>query len=505
MRNRIRYLIFKISKLSASFSFLTIFKKSPPFYSLLLILFFSTSILSQSLKETSQIIDVRYHIYPEKVRVVFDLTQLTSYTLYKSEDEKQVLLNISNTHLAEGLKKTHPVGDIALKEIVIYPLISPSKSAIYGSKVEVLFNLNYPVRVIHFTLSKPDRLVVDFEKVFTKKILQQVTFGLYLWEVHQGTSAGPVKFYILEWQTRCPNSLKLLPVLTRGKLKAKDTVLNIVRRNHAIAGINGGYFAPDGHPLGFLCLKGEIVSTSPFNRSGILITKEGKFILSKIEWIGKIQSKSGKTYPVSGVNRPRQSEEIILYNSYFGETTKTNEFGKELVVSSGNIKEENKGNSKIPPDGFVISAQGEITKILDEIAQEEEIKFIWQIKGYEDENIEYGLGGGPFLVKNSKIFITSKEEKFKKDITEGRTARTAIGITSDGRLLLVVVDGRKVDFSIGMTLTELAQTLIDMGAQTAINLDGGGSSTLVVGDKLINRPSDGSPRPVPNALILIPN
>ena len=85
----------------------------------------------------------------------------------------------------------------------------------------------------------------------------------------------------------------------------------------------------------------------------------------------------------------------------------------------------------------------------------------------------------------------------------GRHPRTAVGVKADGTVVMVVVDGRST-LSRGMTLVELAQFLKGEGVVDAVNLDGGGSSTLVVRGQVINRPSDGLQRPIANALMILP-
>nr|WP_285719375.1 phosphodiester glycosidase family protein [Pelosinus sp. IPA-1] len=78
-----------------------------------------------------------------------------------------------------------------------------------------------------------------------------------------------------------------------------------------------------------------------------------------------------------------------------------------------------------------------------------------------------------------------------------------MGQTKDGHILLVVVDGRQ-EHSIGMTLLELALLMQEFGAVDAMNLDGGGSSEMVIKGKIINKPSDGRERYVGDALIIAP-
>jgi hypothetical protein len=82
--------------------------------------------------------------------------------------------------------------------------------------------------------------------------------------------------------------------------------------------------------------------------------------------------------------------------------------------------------------------------------------------------------------------------------------RTAIGAQADGTLLLVVVDGRQPNWSLGLTHDALARLMRQLGAVEAINLDGGGASTMVVEGEVVNRPSDGSLRHVTTAAMILP-
>jgi exopolysaccharide biosynthesis protein len=85
-----------------------------------------------------------------------------------------------------------------------------------------------------------------------------------------------------------------------------------------------------------------------------------------------------------------------------------------------------------------------------------------------------------------------------------RHPRTAIGVTATGKILLVVIDGRRARWSRGATLGELRNILRDLGAVDALNLDGGGSSEMVVDGEIVNRPSDGRERRITNAVLILP-
>src|SRR6185503_17840050 len=104
--------------------------------------------------------------------------------------------------------------------------------------------------------------------------------------------------------------------------------------------------------------------------------------------------------------------------------------------------------------------------------------------------IDEAIGGGPRIVKDGKPYITPDYEKFDRSYS-ARHPRTALGYTGTGEVVLCVVDGRTA-VSRGVTFEELAAIMLRFGCSDAINLDGGGSSTLYAGGAVLNRPSDGS-------------
>src|SRR5688572_4454673 len=100
------------------------------------------------------------------------------------------------------------------------------------------------------------------------------------------------------------------------------------------------------------------------------------------------------------------------------------------------------------------------------------------------------IAGVPQLIKNGKIDITWEQEKASKTFVETRHPRTAVAKLKDGKFLMVTVDGRQPGGSVGMSLYELADYLLSIGAVDAMNLDGGGSTTMVLDGKVVNTPSD---------------
>ena len=104
--------------------------------------------------------------------------------------------------------------------------------------------------------------------------------------------------------------------------------------------------------------------------------------------------------------------------------------------------------------------------------------------------VEDALSAGPALLKDGNLNITADEEVFFGSSIPDVHPRSAAGFTADGALILMVVDGRQ-DTSRGVYLEELAMLMRGVGAVEALNLDGGGSSALVVDGTLLNRPTGG--------------
>lgn len=117
--------------------------------------------------------------------------------------------------------------------------------------------------------------------------------------------------------------------------------------------------------------------------------------------------------------------------------------------------------------------------------------------------VETAVGGGPVLVQGGDIKITNEEErKFYGKAIGDKHPRTAMGYTADGHLIILVVEGRNKGVAEGVTLTQEAQILKDLGCVEALNLDGGGSSCLLVNGKETIAPSDKVQRAVPAVFMI---
>ncbi|WP_233552878.1 phosphodiester glycosidase family protein [Jiangella rhizosphaerae] len=127
------------------------------------------------------------------------------------------------------------------------------------------------------------------------------------------------------------------------------------------------------------------------------------------------------------------------------------------------------------------------------------------------------VNGGPLLVEDGATALDPVRDGWSPATLAGtaradfywrwyvrRNPRTAAGVLPDGRLVFVVVDGRQVGRSVGLSITETAELMRSLGVDEALNLDGGGSSTVVTEDGVVNTPSDPVERPVGDAVVLLP-
>ncbi len=303
-----------------------------------------------------------------------------------------------------------------------------------------------------------------------------------------------------------PRRFEVRPALARDRVPGRERTSDIARRAGAVAATNGGFFAPDGDPLGGLVVDGEWVSEPVPGRS-CLGLGDGVGLVDALDWYGEVLTPAG-ALRLSGVNRRRRPGEVILFTPRYGDLTPADPSGVEVGVVGGIVREvRSGGSSPIPSDGFVLSSSGSAAPALEVLRPGDPVRVFLSLRPASGDprwqKVRHVVCAGPRLVSGG--VAGPSHEGFPEGFRDRRHPRTAVGVAADGSLLLVVVDGRWPEHSLGMTLSELARELVRLGAVDAVNLDGGGSATLVVGGAVLNRPSDeGGERPVSDALVVRP-
>jgi len=333
----------------------------------------------------------------------------------------------------------------------------------------------------------------------------------------------PISIHIMEIDLTNPN-IDLITQKANSKLAALQQTSIMAQQLEAenfnvIAAINADFFHKDGRPVGIQIAEGIMVS-NPYIRSVFGVTDNKKPFIDILSFEGTLFTKKGSC-KIDGVNSYRQDDELILFNNYIGISNKTNKWGVEvianylnepcvndtcyLVAIARDKSMDDDGNKDIPGFGVVLSAHGKKAEFLqNNIQVGDTLKMLLQLPPVKRKIIE-AVSGAPQIIKNGRIKIDLKKESLPASFSTTRHPRTAVGYNRDKtKLYLFVADGRQSEYSIGMSLRELAKFMLDWGVHNGINLDGGGSSTMYVRGNVVNRPSDTTgERKVTNALMVL--
>jgi hypothetical protein len=285
-------------------------------------------------------------------------------------------------------------------------------------------------------------------------------------------------------------------------IRNRTPLSEMARRAGALAALNASYFAEDGQPLGLLIDRTRVVASPIYGRSSFGIYRQRRFLWGNPEFSGRIHTPAGDV-PVVSLNGKRPDVAVTVYTPDFGDSTRTSAEGLEAAVAAGRVVGLGTHDMEIPREGIVIAVHGDTVETLAELEIGDEVGFDWGVTP-PWSLCDLAIGGGPRLVRDGRPDITSAAERFAAGFSRERAPRSAVGATGDGRLLLVAIDGRNPPRDCGVTLAEAAQVMIALGCQQAMNLDGGGSTTMVVGHRVVNSPSDGRERGISTGILVLP-
>jgi hypothetical protein len=350
---------------------------------------------------------------------------------------------------------------------------------------------------------------------------EAVAPGIEHFEVRRGDFAAPPPSdrWIIHVLVLDPRLVRVDSALGLDEVAGAETVSSLAARLGAPAAVNGGYFRTTGvvrgEPTGMYATGGKVLSEPNVPRMEMAVTNAGdavRIAFAEVDVRLSVTAGEGASRLVDGINRPRAQGELILFTPEFHRTTLTPPGGAEASVRANRVAavSDGPGSALIPADGFVLSADGPAREwLLAHLRRETEVTIAGERRSvpplpFEPEWI---VGAGPLLLRNGDTLglEQSDAEGFAADFGRSRHPRTALGIRADGTIILLTVDGRQSEKSVGMTIPELCALMREWGCRDALNLDGGGSTTMVVGGKVVNNPSDtAGERPVSDALLVRP-
>jgi hypothetical protein len=420
----------------------------------------------------------------DRVRVVITLSNPTR--IVASQTKQRVGFQFAGAR-ATSVPSLTKIGDYLVSNALL-------ESGNWNAALAV--KLNYAAPISWFTLGSPPRIVIDAQRIFEERSLDS-NQGLQITKIRKGTGHGPVQMWAVKLDPRDGWRIKVAPGGFGVLQRAQPT--RLAARHRAVLAINGGFFAYDGAAVGAVLVNKEWIRLPWQGRTAVGFSSNGSAKIDNMQTVAQVAFSSGLNLPIRELNGwPDKSRVTVLTRRFAPNYTLSP--GEMAVVVKNNvvISKPGSGIALVPEGGFTLVASGGARPYLDKIVRGEGAKLTIQPIGWPQ--IDTALGGGPRLVKDSKILVAN--ENFRSDVRVGNGPRTAFGIDAQGRYIILVADGRQKFYSTGLTLNELAATMQKLGAVDALNLDGGGSTAMAVRGKLVNRPSDGRERGVANALLV---
>jgi len=330
---------------------------------------------------------------------------------------------------------------------------------------------------------------------------------------------GPIAVQILRLD---PARVDLGSALARDRVMQLESVPDIASRSGAIAAVNAGFFVvKNGDPAGVLELRDELVSDSPLTRGAVgIVRAPGKalsLIFDRVSASLSLSYTAGGesfTQEISGVDTTRVRGQLMLYTPRFGPDSDMADTGVEWQLAGSPLRvierRPNAGRTRIPDNGVVLSFGGTVLPTgLERLETGQEVSIQTHFRTLLGTTPEQWMqaqdivGGAGLLVHQGKPVTDWSSEQLRAGFDTERHPRTMVGATRGSAVWLVTVDGRNPSISLGMTFAELTNLAQKLNLVYALNLDGGGSTTMVVKGKIVNHPSDATgARKVSDALIV---
>ncbi len=304
-----------------------------------------------------------------------------------------------------------------------------------------------------------------------------------------------------------------LKVYQQDEPKGREELSALVKRAGAIGGINADYFPFTGDPLGAMVRNGELVSR-PYPKRAVFGWGKGWSGSGVLDWHGKVRAAGEEDLALTGINEDCGDNGLVLNTETAGVAlakppciyavlkapdAKWRPTGRDEATID--LLYSDVASLPVQPGNVILAARGKMAAKLVRLHPGQKVSIDMDTLGMDWSQVDNVIGGGPFLVRNSKVNVDWQYEGFQDSFALKRHPRTALGKSKSGDILFVVVDGRQ-EMSDGASLEELAGIMLRLGCDEAINLDGGGSTTIDLMGNTLNRPSDGKERPISNAVLI---
>lgn len=323
-----------------------------------------------------------------------------------------------------------------------------------------------------------------------------------------------LRFDMHSTQVRAMPELGQLKVYNDDKTKGRAKVSDLVKRTGALAGVNANYFPYTGRPVGLMVRNKELIS-SPYPTRPVFGWGPNCYTAFGLPtFSASFEAEGSQPVEIDSINDEAPPGSLCLNTETAALALTKNCTGScaTIHVVDGSFRPDAKvvgrvvsvspGCSKmeIGPGDVTLMGTGPKAALVNALEPGKRVVFRIHTDGLDWKKVRNCVCGGPVLLRDSQKVVDSGAEGFSKTFSEKRFPRTAVGRDGHGNMWLVVVDQNKA--SAGATLDEMADVMLSLGCRDALNLDGGGSSTLDILGLTMNRPTADTERPVANAILL---
>jgi hypothetical protein len=271
---------------------------------------------------------------------------------------------------------------------------------------------------------------------------------------------------------------------------------DMCRRVACIAGINGDFHDLDSdQPLGGIVSGGRLLRSPRAGYDQVTVATDGTLHAGPLGWSGSLTAGAGAAVTLTGVNVDRGGDGVVLYTPMWGDSTPAGAEIELVVRVAGSvgtlgttaveIVDRRNRSGAIPADSAVLSGVGLAGQALRNLAARAANGTQAQLQLHTAVDAVESLGAHPVILRDGQPAYPDATDGF----TRSRNPRTLFGWNRAGEVVLVTVDGRRDDAE-GMSLAQAVDLLRGLGATDAVNFDGGGGTTFVVGGDVANLPSD---------------
>ncbi len=339
--------------------------------------------------------------------------------------------------------------------------------------------------------------------------------------IYEFIKEKPYQINILEITLNQPE-IKIEAEKGKDQLFEGEKVASIAKRenkenNIIIGAVNADFWGTKYITIGFMVDDNTIYKKPHTNRASFFMDESGTpyidYLTLELELIS-----GDKKFKIDSLNSPEIDSDSILFSSRAYSKTPKDKPRYEIILKQISEKfipnvdcnvevlqiKENSSETAIEGGQFILSISAEKSSEFMSLTPGTKLVLKPTIPEFS-KPIILAVGGGPRLLKEGNVDINYEFETIGKNFCTDLHPRTALGYNlNQNKMWLMTVDGRQPSISIGMNLYEMADYLKKLGATEAINLDGGGSTTMWVRGDIVNSPSDATgPRTVTNALLVI--